>query len=78
MVSAMLMPRSIRSRRNSPITSPCEVFTSSPTITVIGLSRAAASSAPEISLWSVIAMAPRPWAMQWSTSASGSVAQSCE
>ncbi len=67
MVSAIVSPGSIRSGRNSPITSPWEVFTSSPTITVIGLPSAAASSAPETSLWSVIAIAPRPWAMQWST-----------
>ena len=37
-----------------------------------------ASSAPAISLWSVIAIAPRPSAMQWSSSASTSVAQSWE
>ena len=53
-VSAMLMPRSIRSVRNMPITSPCEVLTSSPTITVMGLfcdsTSPTASSAPEISL----------------------------
>ena len=43
------------------MTSPCvAVLTSSPTITLIPSAFAAASSAPEISLWSVIAIAPRP------------------
>jgi hypothetical protein len=75
-VSSIDIPRSIRSCRKRPITSPWEVLTSSPTMTVIGFPRPAASSAPEISLWSVIATAPSPWAMQWSSSAAGSVAQS--
>ena len=44
-----------------PITSPWSaVLTSSPTITLIPLAFSRASSAPEISLWSVTAIAPRP------------------
>ena len=65
-----------------PITSPsCAVFTSSATITLIPPIRAAissASSAPEISLWSVIAIAPSPRALAVSSSTSAGVAQSGE
>ena len=47
-----------------PITSPsCAVLTSSETITLIPFARSRASSAPEISLWSVTAIAPRPAAL---------------
>ena len=62
-----------------PITSPWSaVFTSSATITLIPLARSRASSAPEISLWSVIAIAPSPTSLADSSSTSTGVAQSCE
>ena len=64
------------------MTSPCSaVFTSSATITLIPPSRSAASraaSAPEISLWSVIAIAPMPRSFAVSSSTSTGVAQSLE
>ena len=62
-----------------PITSPWSaVFTSSATITLIPSARSRASSAPEISLWSVIAIAPRPTRLAVSSSVSTGVAQSGE
>ena len=62
-----------------PITSPWSaVFTSSATITLIPFARSRASSAPEISLWSVIAIAPRPTRFAVSSSVSTGVAQSGE
>src|SRR5438445_465050 len=72
-VSCRVSPRGIFSSMNSPITSPWPaVLTSSPTITLTPASAACAraSRAPEISLWSVIAIAPRPcvWALASSTS----------
>ena len=73
------MPRGIFSSMKSPITSPsCAVLTSSETITLIPLARSRASSAPEISLWSVIAIAPRPRCFAVSSSTSTGVAQSGE
>ena len=55
------MPRGIFSSMKSPITSPWSaVLTSSATITLIPSASSRASSAPEISLWSVTAIAPRP------------------
>ncbi len=68
---------------NSPITSPWSaVLTSSPTITLTGrrplAACARASSAPEISLWSVTAIAPSPCARAVASSTSTGVAQSCE
>ncbi len=63
----------------SPITSPWSaVLTSSATITLIPLARSRASSAPEISLWSVTAIAPRPTFLAVSSSVSTGVAQSGE
>ena len=62
-----------------PITSPWSaVFTSSATITLMPLARSRASSAPEISLWSVTAIAPRPTLLAVSSSVSTGVAQSGE
>ncbi len=62
-----------------PMTSPsCAVLTSSDTITLMPSARASASSAPEISLWSVIAIAPRPRRFAVSSSTSTGVAQSGE
>ena len=65
-----------------PITSPWwAVFTSSATITLMPPIRSAssrASSAPEISLWSVIAIAPSPRSLAVSSSTSTGVAQSGE
>ncbi len=62
---------------NRPITSPCSaVLTSSATITLIPSALAWASSAPEISLWSVIAIAPSPRARASASSTSTGVAQS--
>ena len=82
MVSAIDIPRSIRSLRKRPITSPSwAVFTSSATITLIPPMRAAiscASRAPEISLWSVIAIAPSPCSLAVSSRSSAGVAQSGE
>ena len=73
------MPRGIFSSMKSPITSPWSaVFTSSATITLIPLARSRASSAPDTSLWSVIAMAPRPTLFAVSRSVSTGVAQSGE
>ena len=73
------MPRGIFSSMKSPITSPWSaVFTSSATITLIPLARERASSAPEISLWSVIAIAPSPTFLAVSSSVSTGVAQSGE
>ena len=78
-VSSSDIPRSIFSLMKSPITSPWSaVFTSSATITLIPFARLAASSAPEISLWSVIAIAPSPAAFADSSRTSTGVAQSCE
>ena len=55
------MPRGIFSSMNRPITSPWSaVLTSSATITLMPSARSRASSAPETSLWSVMAIAPRP------------------
>ena len=66
----------------SPITSPSSaVLTSSATITSIPSISAAtsrAASAPEISLWSVIAIAPRPRSRAVSSRTSTGVAQSGE
>ena len=64
-----------------PITSPWSaVLTSSPTITLTPYSAAfsRASSAPEISLWSVTAIAPRPRSAAVASSTSTGVTQSCE
>ncbi len=73
------MPRGIFSSMKSPITSPWSaVFTSSATITLIPSARSRASSAPEISLWSVIAIAPSPTRWPVSSSVSTGVAQSGE
>src|SRR5439155_1702536 len=80
-VSPKDMPRGISSRRKSPITSPCSaVFTSSPGMTTSFRPRArsTASSAPPKTLWSVTAIAPRPWASAWSSSSSTSIEQSCD
>ena len=66
---------------NRPITSPWPaVLTSSATITFTPAARACAraSSAPEISLWSVTAIAPRPCARAVASSTSTGVAQSGE
>ena len=63
------------------MTSPCEaVLTSSPTMTFTPNSAAfsAASRAPEISLWSVTAIAPSPWSRAVASSTSTGVAQSGE
>ena len=63
------------------MTSPCDaVLTSSPTITLTPYSpaRARAASAPEISLWSVTAIAPRPASRAVASSTSTGVAQSLE
>ena len=73
------MPRGIFSSMNRPITSPCSaVLTSSPTITLSPSALARASSAPEISLWSVTAIAPSPRARASASSTSTGVAQSYE
>ena len=73
------MPRGIFSSMKRPITSPWSaVFTSSATITLMPLARSRASSAPEISLWSVMAIAPRPTFLAVSRSVSTGVAQSGE
>ena len=75
------MPRGIFSSMKRPITSPCvPVMTSSPTITLTPYSSAfaRASSAPEISLWSVTAIAPRPCSRAVASSTSTGVAQSEE
>ena len=66
---------------NRPMTSPwLAVMTSSPTITLMpywaAFSRA--SRAPEISLWSVTAIAPRPTSRAVASSTSTGVAQSLE
>ncbi len=62
-----------------PITSPCEpVMTSSPTMTLTPFAFSAASSAPEISLCSVTAIAPRPFARACASNTSTGVAQSYE
>ena len=64
---------------NRPITSPSwAVLTSSATITLIPSARSCASSAPEISLWSVTAIAPRPRLLAVSSRTSTGVAQSGE
>ena len=63
------------------MTSPCDaVLTSSPTITLTPncAAFAAASSAPEISLWSVTAIAPSPCSRAVASSTSTGVAQSWE
>ncbi len=73
------MPRGIFSSMKRPITSPWSaVFTSSATITLIPFARSRASSAPEISLWSVMAIAPSPTFFAVSSSMSTGVAQSGE
>ena len=75
------MPRGIFSSRKRPITSPwLAVMTSSPTITLTPYSAAfaRASSAPETSLWSVTAIAPRPSSRAVASSTSTGVAQSLE
>ena len=69
-VSANDIPRGISSLRKSPITSPCaSVLTSSPGITISARPRASstASSAPPKTLWSVTAIAPRPFSSAWSS-----------
>ena len=66
---------------NRPMTSPWSaVLTSSPTITLTPNSAALAraSRAPETSLWSVTAIAPRPASRAVASSTSTGVAQSCE
>ena len=64
------------------MTSPCSaVLTSSATITLIppiSSATSCAANAPETSLWSVIAIAPRPAAFAASKRARGGVAQSGE
>ena len=80
-VSSRLSPRGIFSSMNRPITSPCSaVLTSSPTITFTPAAGACsrASRAPEISLWSVTAIAPRPCVWAVASSTSTGVAQSHE
>src|SRR5829696_883099 len=80
-VSSRLIPRAIFSSMKSPITSPCvAVLTSSATITLTPYSSAfaRASRAPETSLWSVTAIAPRPCRRAVASSTSTGVAQSLE
>ena len=80
-VSASVIPRGIFSSMNRPITSPWSaVLTSSPTITLTPYSAALAraSCAPETSLWSVTAIAPRPTSRAVASSTSTGVAQSLE
>ena len=75
------MPRGIFSSMKRPITSPWSaVLTSSATITLTPYSAAIARAAcaPETSLWSVTAIAPRPCVARGSSSTSTGVAQSCE
>jgi hypothetical protein len=62
---------------NSPMISPSDVLTSSPTIASSGASRSRAS-APSAVLWSVRAMRSRPSSPALATSASRLVALSCE
>ena len=80
-VSSRLIPRGIFSSMNRPMTSPWSaVLTSSPTITLTPNSAALAraSSAPEISLWSVTAIAPRRRSRAVASSTSTGVTQSLE
>ena len=73
------MPRGIFSSMKRPITSPWSaVLTSSATITLSPFARSRASSAPEISLWSVTAIASSPTFRAVSSRVSTGVAQSCE
>ena len=63
------------------MTSPwLSVLTSSPGITISSRLRASStvSRAPPKTLWSVTAIAPSPSASAWSTSACGSIEQSCD